>query len=103
MIYFLLDPAEDAIKIGYTADEKSLTRRLKTFACANSSDLVLLHLEDGDQKKERRLHREWGNLRKDPRHEWFRNAGTLAGYLRRVATRKHQNQFLDSVASSDSR
>jgi hypothetical protein len=85
VIYFVKDSAEDAIKIGFTKDIATLEKRMKTFACANSSDLRIMHLEEGDRRKEARLHREWGNLRKSAKNEWFRNAGTLALYLDRAA------------------
>jgi Meiotically up-regulated gene 113 len=84
LIYFILDPSENAIKIGTTKSVDSLRKRIKTFACANPSELILLHTQPGGREEEARIHREFSNLRIRPKNEWFRNAGSLAKYLSKV-------------------
>lgn len=84
MIYFIQNQATTDIKIGFTKDAETLSKRLKTFATGNPSGLSILHLQPGDRITEARIHRNYQNLRKDPAHEWFRYAGNLFQYLQEV-------------------
>lgn len=67
MVYFVLDPAASAIKIGYSA--KSM-KRLPGLQTGNSTELQLLGEIPGTRQRESELHERFLSLR--VRGEWFR-------------------------------
>jgi hypothetical protein len=90
MIYFILDPSVQQVKIGTTKSPETLRRRMKAFACGNAADLQLLHVQNGGRFEESRIHRQYRNLnvpncaRINETSEWFRYEGNLYRYLQIV-------------------
>jgi Meiotically up-regulated gene 113 len=91
MIYFVENTATNELKIGYTRDETSLVKRMKTFKCGNPSALNILLLIDGCRIKEGRIHREFTGLRR-VNSEWFNYCGNLRLFVERtIANNRETN------------
>lgn len=69
MIYFVLDPVSDAIKIGWTANRDTMELRLCGLQTGNPNELRLLALEAGDRIAEQAIHQYFADRR--IRGEWF--------------------------------
>jgi len=57
MIYFILDRAGNAVKIGYTRDQRSLAARVVDLQIGNPRQLELLFAIPGGRAGEKFLHR----------------------------------------------
>lgn len=77
MIYFVQCGEEGPIKIGHSTSPRYRVRELQ-----NSSpyDLRLLGVLEGDQKREKELHLQFGELRL--KNEWFEPAPELLEFIR---------------------
>ena len=73
-VYFIL--SGDRVKIGWSADVAS---RLNALQTGTADPLHVLHVIPGEQKDERRFHREFAA--QHIRGEWFRLEGPLALFL----------------------
>ena len=93
MIYFILQRDTGKLKIGYTKTPATLQKRLKTFACGNPEEIEILHLEPGDRYREAMIHRQFRQLRIDPKHEWFRYTGNLARYVQKCIETRTESEF----------
>lgn len=67
MIYFILDPAADAVKIGYTRSPGR--RRFHQLKTGNPKPIVLLGMIEGSPTVEREIHDHFHPARM--RGEWF--------------------------------
>lgn len=76
MIYFVHAAELNAVKIGVTNDPQ---RRLDMLRTGSPVELEIIAVEEGDQKREAELHRQFALLRK--RGEWFDYADTLRAYV----------------------
>jgi hypothetical protein len=81
MIYFIQEPAEDAIKIGYSTEP---SRRLSTLQTSHPRDLELLAVWPGDQNLEKQIHERFAQFR--IRGEWFRPAQELLDFISENST-----------------
>lgn len=74
MIYYISDG--EYVKIGYTADTRTLRTRLSTLQIGNARPLVLMMLMPGSIEAEGNIH----NIHADQRvrGEWFKAEGQLA-------------------------
>jgi hypothetical protein len=78
VIYFLLDAAAAAVKIGFT-NRRHHKNRVKEVATGNPHPLELLGTIPGTRGYERQLHAEWSHLRMHG--EWFRAAPELTAWI----------------------
>lgn len=84
LVYFVLDPAQNAVKIGY-AKKGALVQRLKDIQTGNVAVLKLLATIPGSRKKEASLHRQFHTLRQ--RGEWFRYEEPLVSFIEELCTK----------------
>lgn len=80
-IYFLQNPADRTIKIGYS---KSPDVRIQALQTGSSQELQLLGLMNGDKTKERSIHRRFAahNIG----GEWFKPAEELVDFINENTT-----------------
>lgn len=81
MIYFILDKANDYVKIGYSHDP---SKRLKQLQTGNSTSLEMLVVIPGMITEERALHETFREYR--VRGEWYRYEGMLVVYIDSLLT-----------------
>jgi hypothetical protein len=88
MIYFV--KANDRIKIGYADDPSDRISQLQT---ANSYDLEVLLIIEGNYDKESELHKQFGKFR--VAGEWFRFEEPIIEYIREnlIYDRKYEFGF----------
>lgn len=67
MVYFLHSPEQCSVKIGFA---RSVSKRISSIQCSNSSKLVLIGSIPGDRGKEWEIHGRFREFR--IRGEWFR-------------------------------
>lgn len=83
-VYFVLNPARNAIKIGYT---QSLDRRFATLQNASSDKLELLGSLEGDKDIERELHARFAEYRGIG--EWFNYTDDLRDAIEEILDLRH--------------
>lgn len=76
MIYFILAPEVDRVKIGKSKDVKA---RLKTLQTGHSQDLCLIMTVDADDSFEFELHERFKAYH--VRGEWFQMSEEIADYI----------------------
>lgn len=76
MVYFILNRAAGAVKIGYSAEPFG---RLATHQVSNADDLELLGCVEGGADLEKALHSQFDHLR--VRGEWFEADPALMEYV----------------------
>lgn len=76
MIYFVLDSAQDAVKIGYTS---RIDLRLPQLQTGSVNELRVIKTLPGTLADEQNLHRKFNHLR--IRGEWFRYTGELKAFI----------------------
>lgn len=79
VVYFIHDPSNAAVKIGYSASDPR--RRLRTLQVGHPTKLVLLANIPGDMTTESEMHARFAA--QSMRGEWFKLAGGLRTFLRR--------------------
>jgi len=82
VIYFVVDRAANAVKIGYSLDLAGAHRRLSTFQIGNPRELTLAAAVPGDMYTESLLHRQYQALR--IRGEWYEFLGELREYVEQL-------------------
>ncbi len=78
VIYFLLDPGSDCIKIG-NSSLKNLNKRIGELQISSPNSLKLLGVIWGDMNLEHRLHEQFSNER--IRGEWFKSNDRLLAFI----------------------
>ena len=76
MVYFVTDGQK--IKIG---NSKNVKKRVLQLQVANSKELVLLGYVQGDEEKEKYLHKVFNQYRIRANGEWFEPAQELLDYI----------------------
>lgn len=79
MIYYIYNYTEDAVKIGYAKSMRNVWLRYEGLQTGSATTLILLKIEEGDQKDEYQKHQQFANLW--IRGEWFRYEGKLVTYI----------------------
>lgn len=85
-VYFIIDPDEDAVKIGYADD---MDKRLVDLQTGNPRELILDYFVRGTRRLEKRLQKRFKHL--SIRREWFRHDGELAGFIDDLEGLKRQH------------
>lgn len=81
MVYFLLDAASAAVKIGYSAAPLTRKPGLQT---GNPGGLQLLGTIEGDRKKERAIHQEVKEYLVPDTKEWFHDTPEFSKYVNAI-------------------
>lgn len=76
MIYFIVDPQSNLVKIGTTNDLSSAFRAIKR---GNGNDLYIAKTIPGSYSEENRLHKQYAHLRGN--REWFKFEGELKEFI----------------------
>ena len=76
MIYFVREPREGLVKIGYSANP---WRRIEALQIGNHAQLIIEAVVDGEMADEAKLHTRFAAQR--VRGEWFRWSGPIAAHV----------------------
>ncbi len=82
MIYFILNPKLNVVKIGYT--EKDVLTRLAQLKTGNSEPLVVVTTIEGDINVEKSLHAKFAKYRKQG--EWFNLSEEIIKFINKTHT-----------------
>ena len=70
MIYIVLDPVSNCVKIGYTSDKESI-QRLNSLQTGNPNKLILIAEIKGDFARESEIHKDLNEYKCQGGSEWF--------------------------------
>ena len=86
-VYFIFNKKENAIKIGYSVQPIFRVNQIQT---CSSADLILMAVQSGEQKLEKRIHKKFEAFRL--RGEWFYPDESLLKYIENQKKNTASNQ-----------
>ena len=90
MIYFILEPIDNVVKIG-TSKESNVKTRFESVQTGNHRDLQLIGVCDGSFKEEKILHEIFKDYRL--KREWFRYEKDIQEYVENNCNRYDYNKI----------